>query len=185
VTWVLHREHVTSEPRVFLPTSSFYELHLYPTAARQLPLSALGFYSTLLQLSWDLTPIFCFTLTLHFRTTDPYFCLSELNSLLRHRVEASVYKRLPNNALCPEKAVKNHLIVNKSVPSDAPLLTFASKDGAWLPMTKDWFMRLCTKIWEDAHLRNLWASQFIPSRESNTATKPCGQLGSVGMTSAR
>jgi hypothetical protein len=69
-----------------LPTSSFYELHLYPMPARQLPLLTLDFYFTLPRFSWDHTPIFCFTITLHFRTTDPHFCLPELNSLLRHRM---------------------------------------------------------------------------------------------------
>ncbi|KAF7368678.1 hypothetical protein MVEN_00192100 [Mycena venus] len=84
--------------------------------------------------------------------------------------------------LCPEKALQNHLVVNKGVPLDAPLFAFTSNEGNWSPMTKDWFMRRCTGIWKAANLLLVLRHSFRigGSTELLLAGVPCEVVAALG-----
>ncbi|KAJ7077208.1 hypothetical protein C8R44DRAFT_896353 [Mycena epipterygia] len=85
-------------------------------------------------------------------------------------------------ALCPEKAFANHILVNATVPDEAPLFAFDAGSGKWSPMTKDWFMRRCSDIWKAANLLLVHGHSFRigGSTELLLAGVPCGAVAALG-----
>ncbi|KAJ7301303.1 hypothetical protein DFH08DRAFT_616068, partial [Mycena albidolilacea] len=65
-----------------------------------------------------------------------------------------------DDELCPLKAFSNHLLVNAAVPADAPLFAFQAPDGTWAPLTKTWFMKRCTQIWDAAGILRAFGHSF-------------------------
>ncbi|KIP08778.1 hypothetical protein PHLGIDRAFT_68737, partial [Phlebiopsis gigantea 11061_1 CR5-6] len=53
-------------------------------------------------------------------------------------------------------AVRQHFEVNSEVPNDALFFAFATRDDlcGWAPMTCDWFLGRCSKVWEAAGLES-------------------------------
>ncbi len=47
---------------------------------------------------------------------------------------------MARDVLCPVKALKYHLEINKDVLGEAPLFSFIILEGVWAPMTKQWFL---------------------------------------------
>jgi len=41
----------------------------------------------------------------------------------------------------------HHLASSPVIPNDALLFAWQTADGAWAPMTKDWFMSQCNEVW--------------------------------------
>jgi hypothetical protein len=107
VTRVLQREYAASEHRVTeQQISSHIEslraspiLHAHTTHL----LFSLSFYSMHLRFLGTTPSTSCFSCALYFRTTDPHFCLPELNSLLRHRQRITFrwYCGCAHNHVCP------------------------------------------------------------------------------------
>ncbi|KAK0451979.1 uncharacterized protein EV420DRAFT_1702088 [Desarmillaria tabescens] len=64
--------------------------------------------------------------------------------------------------LCPVEALCAHLKSNKDVPDNAPLFAFKTSDSSWAPMTKEWFLDRCRKIWELLNLDFIHGHSFRP-----------------------
>jgi hypothetical protein len=84
--------------------------------------------------------------------------------------------------LCPEAAYDNHMRVNATVPSSAPLFAFRNTDGSWSYMTKDWFITRCDKIWATAGLLAVFGHSFRigGSTELLLAGVPCEVVAALG-----
>ena len=44
-------------------------------------------------------------------------------------------------------AFEHHLSSNSLIPASAPLFTFKTPDGSWVPMRRNWFLNRCNEIW--------------------------------------
>ena len=57
----------------------------------------------------------------------------------------------------PVWALRHHLLINRDVPSSAPLFAYASPDrpSGWAPLTRDWFLTRCHEVWRAADLPSL------------------------------
>jgi hypothetical protein len=89
---------------------------------------------------------------------------------------------LRDNNLCPEKAYSNHMKVNACVPGQAPLFSFVTDVGQWVPMTKDWFLRRCTEIWTKAKLNLVHGHSYRieGSTELLLTGVPCEVVAALG-----
>ena len=56
---------------------------------------------------------------------------------------------------CPVSALEHHLRCNSSIPAHAPFFAFSTAAGGWAPMTRDWFLHRCNKIWVAAGLPDM------------------------------
>jgi hypothetical protein len=65
-----------------------------------------------------------------------------------------------DNEVCLLKVFNNHLRVNDAVPADAPLFAFRAPDGTWVLLTKTWFMKHCTQIWDAAGILRAFGHSF-------------------------
>ncbi|KAF8592793.1 hypothetical protein K439DRAFT_1324433, partial [Ramaria rubella] len=53
----------------------------------------------------------------------------------------------------PVTALEHHLVVNHSVPPNAPLFAWRTAADRWEPMTKEWFINRCKDIFRDHGLQ--------------------------------
>ncbi len=57
-------------------------------------------------------------------------------------------------------AFDNHIAVNSHIPPSAPLFTFETENGGFLPMKRSWFLDQCNEIWTSEQLGSLHGHAF-------------------------
>ncbi|KAG2056597.1 hypothetical protein BDR06DRAFT_1040202 [Suillus hirtellus] len=65
-----------------------------------------------------------------------------------------------DNVTNPISALNHHISANIIVPPHAPLFTFETASGGWVPMTHPWFLACCNHIWKEAGLLQLTGHCF-------------------------
>ncbi|KAI0814762.1 DNA breaking-rejoining enzyme [Irpex lacteus] len=61
----------------------------------------------------------------------------------------------------PVTALTRHLLLNKAIPSTAPLLSYeTAASPGWAPMTRDWFLQRCNSIWLSDGMDTLTGHSF-------------------------
>lgn len=66
------------------------------------------------------------------------------------------------DVLCPVKALKHHLEINKDIPGEALLFSFITLEGVWALITKQWFLDHCQEIWIPLQLDFIHRHSFQP-----------------------
>jgi hypothetical protein len=65
-----------------------------------------------------------------------------------------------NDALCPCRALRNHLDINADIPSSAALFAYRLPSGAHRNMIKHVFINFVTSIWKSASLAHVSGHSF-------------------------
>ena len=73
---------------------------------------------------------------------------------------ATVVVTARDDRLCPCTPLKNHLIVNAAIPSEASLFAFRMGPNSWQHMSKHNFLSFVNKVWLHAGLSNLSGHSF-------------------------
>ena len=74
--------------------------------------------------------------------------------------EAQVILTRCNDALCPCRAMRNHIDVNNNIPGFASLFAYQTTEGHWEHMSKHNFMSFCVDIWSSAGLAHVKGHSF-------------------------
>ncbi|PPQ93944.1 hypothetical protein CVT25_015826 [Psilocybe cyanescens] len=88
-----------------------------------------------------------------------------------HEIGAEVIVTAQRDILCPVEALRNHLRVNRDVPSSLSLFAHCNSSGTWLHMFKHTFLEFVSKIWDDTDLAHVSGHCF---RIVGTVTLLCG-----------
>ncbi|KAG1777110.1 DNA breaking-rejoining enzyme [Suillus placidus] len=77
-----------------------------------------------------------------------------------HAQGANIIASKIDNVTNTFTAINHHLLVNSSVPLDAPFFAYETANGGWSAMTKPWFLAHCNHIWHSANLLELMGHCF-------------------------
>jgi hypothetical protein len=73
---------------------------------------------------------------------------------------ASVIVTARDDILCPCAALRNHLAINKDIPSTSSLFAYTTANEQWEHMTKYRFMDFCADVWSTAGLAHVLGHSF-------------------------